>query len=62
MKNEKQNNAFVEVRKNGNYTNLYITIDLKNGDKVDFQIKPFVKDNNVLKKLLYKISVNLEAK
>lgn len=55
MKNEQKNNAYINYSKNGDFYNLYMTLTLNNGEIVRTQIKVFTFNNQVDRKLKYKI-------
>ena len=59
MKNEQKNNAKVSVKKNGYFTNLYMVLELVNGEKIDCEIRLSPRDKKCVRKLLYKIEKNI---
>lgn len=54
-----KNNAYVEIKQNGFYLNLYITIPSKDGD-ILLCANPLVKDKKNTNKILFKVKKTLE--
>ena len=55
----KNNNAFVEIKENKGYLNMYVTIPNGN-DNIIILVNPVVKDKKTIRKLLFKVKKVIE--